>query len=160
MKTIAVVCYGNILRSQVLEQYLRYYAKKRKLNVEFISAGIAAPSEFPDKDVLLKEIEAELTKRAIPFNLCRNPWDIDTEVNLQAADIIACADNGTRDTMLQRMKDRLTPDKVMTFYSLISEGEKNFEDTYDYEKKRQDPIRFKNAFNELDRIAVKIIDKL
>ena len=39
------------------------------------------------------------------------------------------------------------------------EGEIDFEDTYDYEKNRQDPIRFQHAFDEIDRIAEKLLVK-
>ena len=58
------------------------------------------------------------------------------------------------------MDNRIEREKVYTFYNVISEGEKDFEDTYDYEKKRQDPKKFAEAFDELERIAKKIIKQL
>ena len=57
------------------------------------------------------------------------------------------------------MNDRINAKKVFTFYNRIFEGEIDFQDTYDYENKRQDPIRFRDAFDEIDRIAQKILTK-
>ncbi len=154
-----VICYGNILRSQVLEQYLRYYAEKYELNIEFSSAGIANQDEFPNTNILLEEIRQELHKRGIPCALNRNTWDNVVEAKIESADIVICADSSVKATVLKRMNSRIDKEKVFTFYGMISEGEIDFEDTYDYEKKRQDPIRFKNAFDELDRIAGRILSQ-
>jgi protein-tyrosine-phosphatase len=152
------VCYGNILRSQVLEQYLRHYSKIRGTGVNIRSAGIAAKEEFPDKDKLYDEIYRELKKRGIHCSLNRNPWDGEVEEWIESSDLVLCADNHVRNTVLERMGDRINTESITTFYEAVSEGEREFEDTYDYEQKKQDPVRFKNAFDELERIAVKLLD--
>lgn len=152
-----IICYGNILRSQVLEHYLRHYSKLRNIEINLYSAGVASSEEFPDKDELFAEIHMELQKRDIAHSLKRNPWSDEVEEHIATADIVIFADNSVRAKALERMNDRIDKEKTCTFYEFISEGEKDFEDTYDYELNRQDPIRFRNAFDELDRIAGKML---
>ncbi|MCK5811643.1 MAG: hypothetical protein KAG94_01975 [Clostridiales bacterium] len=153
-----IICYGNILRSQVLEQYLRYYSKQWDLTIEFYSAGISESDEFPNTKKLLTEIYKELQSRNIPCSLQRNAWNKDVETEIISSVLVICADNKVKSTILERMHLRINREKVFTFYEAISEGDIDFEDTYDYEKKRQDPDRFHTAFNELDRIAQKILN--
>ena len=150
-----LICYGNILRSQVLEQYLRHYAKLWDVQITFYSAGIAKWDEFPNTGDLLVEVHHELQKREIVHSLQRNAWSNEVENRIISADIVLCADSSVKNKVLERMNDRISTEKVFTFYNKISEGEINFEDTYDYEKKRQYPVRFHNAFDEIDRIAQK-----
>lgn len=152
-----IICYGNILRSQVLEQYLRHYSELWDVKIKFESAGIAGWHEFPDTEKLLDEIRQELKKREIPCSLQRNAWDRKIEKKVISADIIICSDKKIKATVLERMNHQINNEKISTFYEIISEGEIDFQDTYDYAKKRQDPNRFRNAFDELDRIAKKII---
>lgn len=151
-----LICYGNILRSQVLEQYLRYYSKRQNSDIEFYSVGIADWEEFPDTQILLEEVRKELKKRNIPCSLERKSWSDEATKKIQSADIILFADNGVKDTVFERMDNKINKETAYTFYEMISEGEKNFEDTYDYENNRQDPVRFRHAFDELDRISRKI----
>lgn len=160
INNMVIICYGNILRSQVLEQYLKYYANIRQFDLGVFSAGVAAPEEFPDKDKLYKEISSELDKRNLPYSLHRNPWDSYVEEKVLAADMVICADSYVREEVLKRMGSRIDKSRILTFYEAISEGEVDFEDTYDYDNNRQDPIRFAKAFDELDRIARKIISKI
>jgi len=152
-----LICYGNILRSQVLEQYLRYYSGLGNINIEIFSAGVAEPGEFPDKEKLFTEIRRELNTRNIPFSLQRNAWGKEVEEKISFADIVICADNEIRKKVLERMNSRISKENVYTFYGIISEGEKDFQDTYDYENNRQDPVLFRDAFDELDRIAKKML---
>lgn len=152
---LALICYGNILRSQVLEQFLRYYSKDY---LEFFSAGVAGSDEFPDEKELLDGIGCELDKRCIPHRLCRNTWNENTAKELLSCPIILCADSSVRDTVSKRLEGSCYQDNLSTFYEYIGEGEKDFEDTYDYEKKRQDPVRFAKAFDEIERIAKKILE--
>ena len=154
-----LICYGNILRSQVLEQYLRHYTKLWDIQITFYSAGIAKWDEFPNTGDLLVEVHHELQKREISCSLQRNSWNNDVENRIISADIVLCADTPVKKKVLERMNDRISVKKVFTFYNKIFEGELDFQDTYDYENKRQDPIRFRNAFDEIDRIAQKILVK-
>jgi protein-tyrosine-phosphatase len=153
----SLVCYGNILRSQVLEQYLIHHAVQRQIELKTFSAGIAGKEEFPDEDCLYEEISFELEKRGIPHLLHRNPWDSKVEEHISSSDLVICADKHVKETVLFRMNNRINSNKVKTFYEAVFEGEKEFEDTYDYENKRQDPVRFKKAFDELERIAIKLL---
>ncbi|MCD6323100.1 MAG: hypothetical protein J7L77_08755, partial [Clostridiales bacterium] len=152
-----LICYGNILRSQVLEQYLRHYAKLWDIQITFYSAGIAKWDEFPNTSNLLVEVHRELQKRSISCFLQRNTWSNEVENSIISADIVLCADTTVKKKVLERMNDRINVKKVFTFYNKIGEGEIDFEDTYDYVKKRQDPIRFRDAFDEIDRISQKIL---
>jgi len=154
-----IICYGNILRSQVLEQYLRHYSTLWNIDINFYSAGVANKDEFTNEQSLLKEISQQLLKRQIKYSLHRDAWNKKVEEKILTADIILFADNKVKTIALERINKKINKEKVFTFYELISEGEKDFQDTYDYEKKKQDPIRFKNAFDELDRIATKILSK-
>lgn len=156
---IMIVCYGNILRSQVLDQYMSMYIRKHNLDLHILSAGVAPPEEFTEKEKLFKEIADELDKRGIPHNLHRNPWN--QHIQEQAADtsLILCADFQIKTTVIERLKG-FTISNIKTFYEAAGEGEKSFEDTYDYKNRRQDPIKFAAAFSELERLAVKILNNL
>jgi protein-tyrosine-phosphatase len=153
-----IVCYGNILRSQVLEQYLRHHSSALGIALTIHSAGVAGPEEFPDRDKLFSDISKELSIRSIGHKLQRNPWDADVRKTLSDSTAIFCADKNVKATVLDRMDGKIDSKKVYTFYEAINEGEKDFEDTYDYENHRQDPIRFEKAFNELERISLKILE--
>lgn len=155
-----IICYGNILRSQVLEHFLRHYANLGNIDISIFSAGVASSDEFPDKEKLYDEISKELDKRNISYSLNRNPWDSHVEKKVEDADIVICADANVKSTVLQRMNNRTDNNKITTFYEIISEGDVDFEDTYDYENNRQDPVRFAKAFDELDRVACKILSKI
>lgn len=155
-----VICYGNILRSQVLEQYLRHYIKIHGIDLNINSAGVAHPNEFPDTEVLLSEIAEELDSRSIEHDLERTPWGLEVEKHIIGTDKIICADNNVKSTVIDRMNGKIDHAKISTFYESINEGETDFEDTYDYENKRQDPIRFAKAFDELERIAKKMLSTL
>lgn len=155
-----IICYGNILRSQVLEQYLRYYSKKGNIKIKLHSAGVAKLEEFPNTKELLSEIYQELTKRNIPSSLKRNTWSKDIEQKIITADIILVADNKIKTSVIEKMNNQINKEKIYTFYEIILEGEIDFQDTYDYKKKKQNPQRFKAAFNELDRISKKILSNL
>ena len=155
-----IVCYGNILRSQVLEQYIRHHARLRGLSIKINSAGIASPDEVPDRERRFDEISKELKKRSIGHVLHRNPWSDVVERTIMEATTVFCADLHVKETVLERMGDSFDKSKVMSFYEAINEGEQDFEDTYDYELKRQDPVRFRNAFDELERIAIAMVDSL
>lgn len=152
-----LICYGNILRSQVLEQYLKHYTKLFNIDIHISSAGVAKWEEFPNTKELLLEVQEELNNRNIANSLNRNAWSNEVEAKIVKSDIVICADSSVKQMVTERMNGRINLEKISTFYNRISEGEVDFQDTYDYEKNRQDPIRFRNAFDELDRIAKKIL---
>ena len=108
---LVIICYGNILRSQVLEKYLRHYSKQKKLKLNIYSAGVSQWSEFKRASKLLKEVKAELKKRNIVcflrnkidyFGADGQPdrkrksksWNSKTEKEISNADIVLASDNG------------------------------------------------------------------
>ncbi len=91
-----LICYGNILRSQVLEQYLRHYAKLYNLQIDFYSAGIAKWDEFPNTKELLIEVRQELDKRDVSCSLQRNAWSNEVEDRIITADTVLCADTSVK----------------------------------------------------------------
>ncbi|HOP11117.1 MAG TPA: hypothetical protein PK629_06475 [Oscillospiraceae bacterium] len=155
-----IICYGNILRSQVLEQYMRYYTERQGIKLELYSVGIAAYEQYPDTPQLMEEVYRELRKRIETDPLRRNPWSEEAEKKITGADVVLVADAQVKEEVFKRMGGRIDREKVYTFYEMISEGEKDFPDTYDYELNRQDPVRFRDAFDELGRIAKKILEGL
>jgi hypothetical protein len=48
----------------------------------------------------------------------------------------------------------------MLFYEYIGEGARDFTDTYDAKKGAQDPVRFARCFDELERIARAVVEKV
>ena len=160
MQSWVIICYGNILRSQVLEQYIRYYVGQRGIELDLYSAGIAAYEQYPNTPQLMEEVYRELRKRIVTDSLHRKPWSEEAEKKIIVADVVLVADAQVKAEVFNRMGDRIDKEKVHTFYEMISEGEKDFPDTYDYELNRQDPIRFRDAFDELDRIAKKILEEI
>ena len=59
--------------------------------------------------------------------------------------------------ILERVGNKIP---IYKFYEFVGEKDKDFEDTYDYEKRCQDPVRFEKCFDELERIARKSLNKI
>ncbi len=157
MKKIAAICHGNILRSQVLDLFLKYQSQRSSLDLDVYSAGIAPEEFYPHTKQLLAEIECELKRRGVFLSPERKIWNLETERKVLESNVIIAADEETRKTVLELLKNKEHP-PVYTFYGFIGEGEKDFKDTYDRSTRRQDPVLFKNAFDELWRISSKILD--
>lgn len=156
-RSIVLVCHGNILRSQVLEQYLQHYAHLFSVDIELQSFGIAGFNAYPNTDMLLDEVRCELSRRGIAHHVERKSWGEDRLLIAQQADIILVADSFVKSDLIGKMPDSHIGRKIFTFYEIIDEGDKSFVDTYDPITGRQDPQRFADSFSELDRIARKII---
>lgn len=153
-KLIVIICHGNILRSQVLEQYLKHYAAQNAIALSLFSAGIAPWASYPNTEVLLKEVESELQKRGLQSKLIRKSWSADVVKKIVAADIVLAADMCVKNEIMTRVSE---VGKIATFYEIVGEGDRSFIDPYDHINKRQDPERFRLSFSELDRLAEKII---
>jgi len=157
IKSIVVVCHGNILRSQVLEKYLKHYSEMNSVKLKLYSAGIAEWEAYENTEDLLQEVEKELNKRGLLVTLKRNIWNKEVEKQILDADFVLAADADIKTVILSRMEGSFSKEKVYTYYEFIDEGEKSFQDTYDHILKRQDPVRFEASFNELARIAEKAV---
>jgi len=161
IKQISVVCYGNIARSQILGIYLNEFLKIAGFNdIEVYSAGTAPYETYPETPRLIKEVEDKLREIGINAKPERTPWSDEVRKKLELSDIILVADEERKKEVIERLDDNIPKYSIYTFYEFIDEGEKDFEDTYDYEKRCQDPLKFERSFNELGRIARKIVVKL
>ncbi len=160
MLKIVILCHGNIMRSQVLGLYLRHYASLLERRIEVFSAGVADWDAYSGTDILLDEVYGELKSRKIDLKPIRNAWSREVEEKTRTADVVLVADMSVKQEVAGKMGNADCIAKIHTFYSFILEGDKSFEDTYDHKKKQQDPIKFKKAFSELDRIARKVIKRL
>ncbi len=154
---IGVVCYGNIARSQILGIYLDRLLKEEGLNIEVYSVGTAPYEAYPDTPIRIKEVEEKLKERGINVKPKRNYWNEKARKKLEISDIILVADEDRKKDIPERLGDKIP---IYKFYEFIGEQDKDFEDTYDYEKRCQDPVKFERCFDELERIARKAADKI
>ncbi len=160
MVKIVILCHGNIMRSQVLGLYLRHHASRMEEDIEIFSAGVADWDAYSKTEILLDEVYRELKSREIDIKPERNVWSREVEEKINNADVVLAADISVKQDVISKMRNADGIVKIHTFYGFILEGNKDFEDTYDHIHKQQDPIRFKKAFSELDRIARKVIKRL
>ena len=161
IKQISVICYGNIARSQILGIYLNKFLKEVGIkNIEVYSAGTAPYEAYPDTPIRMREVEKKLIDRGVNVKPKRNYWTEEVRKKLESSDIILVADEARKKDILDRLGNKIPKDTIYKFYEFIDREDKDFEDTYDYEKRCQDPIRFEKCFEELERIARKIVDKI
>lgn len=161
IKQIGLVCYGNIARSQVLGIYLIKFLNEAGINtIRVYSVGTAPYETYPTTPQLIKEVEEKLKERGVNIKPRRNHWTEESKKQLEFSDIILVADENRKKDVIDRLGDRIPRNNIYTFYQFIGEGEKDFEDSYDYEKGRQDPVKFSKIFDELERIAKKAADKI
>ena len=105
-------------------------------------------------------MEEKLKERGVNVKPRRNHWTEESRRELELSDIVLVADEDRKKDVIDRTGDKIPRDRIYTFYRFIGEGEKGFEDTYDYEKRRQDPVKFSKIFDELERIAKKAAEKI
>ena len=100
---VAVVCLGNIARSQVFAHFLDAKARASLLPLRVSSCGVAAEENFPHWRRLLDETEKQLAARTPPGvsppQLTRNWWGPATVELLLNSTIILAADSSIRDTV-------------------------------------------------------------
>lgn len=160
IKRVSLVCFGNIARSQVLSVYVRKFLKEEGKKIDVYSAGTAPYSAYPNTPQLITEVEEKLADRGIKSKIKRNPWSKKKEMELRLSDLILVADEKIKKGLKAKLKGFIPKYGIHTFYGFIGEGEKDFEDTYDYKNNCQDPVKFGKLFDELERIAEKVVDKL
>ncbi len=157
---ISVVCHGNIARSQILHHYLAEYANRASLTLDVFSCGTAPQIAYPDADLLLAEVRTELERRGLETHVKRDVLDADSTQLLLDSDVILAADANRRRELITILGDQVAPTKIKLFYEYIGEGTKDFVDTYDAKKGAQDPEKFAKCFDELERIARLIINRI
>ena len=158
---VGVVCYGNIARSQILGIYLRECLARAGLSgIRVYSVGTAPYEAYPNTPALIREVKEKLKERGLNANPKRNHWTGEAKEQLELSDIILVADEDRKKEVIGRIGDKIPRGRIYTFYQFIGEGEKGFEDSYDYKNKRQEPVKFGKIFDELKRIAEKATDKI
>jgi protein-tyrosine-phosphatase len=157
---IGVVCHGNVARSQVLHLYLCELADRASVPLDLFSCGTAPLDAFPGIDRMLADVQSELRRRGLERRVVRNVFDDEARQHLLSSDLVLVADRERRQELIVLLDGRLPAEKVQLFYEFIGEGPKDFVDTYDAEKGAQDPKRFANCFDELERIAGQAIEKI
>jgi len=155
---ISMVCHGNIARSQVLQRFLDQSLRQRGVPAELYSCGTAPREAYPDEDALLADVQRELSSRGLCATVERTCWSKEAAKTIEQSDIILVADEDRRRDILTRTG--VNPAKVHLFYGFIGEGAKDFVDTYDSAKGRQDPDRYRACFDELKRIADLAADRI
>lgn len=156
---IGLVCHGNIARSQILHHYLVQYAQAAGWKLEVFSCGTASKEAYPEATQLLAQVQRELARRGVEGRVIRHVLDQNAIEQLKTANYILAADRAIRDdlwSVLKRAEDR---DKVQLFYEFIGEGTRDFVDTYDPQIQGQDPARFAACFDELERIAGRMVER-
>lgn len=156
----SLVCHGNIARSQILNHYLAEHALRASLKIELFSCGTAPREAYPEAERLLIEVRNELKRRGLKTHVERTTLDDEAKHHLANSDLILAADENRRRELITRLGDLIAPEKVMLFYEYMGEGSHDFVDTYDAQKGAQDPVRFAKCFDELERIARRIVERI
>ena len=148
---ISIVCHGNIARSQMLHHFLTRALSDLGVHARIFSCGTASKDAYPNDRRLLSEVRQELERLGLHVVVERTLWDRASAQEIENSDIILVADEKRRRDVLARTS--ADPSRVSLFYEYIGEGKKDFLDTFDRKKGKQDPRRFAECFQELDRIA-------
>ncbi|MSP12605.1 MAG: hypothetical protein EXR62_06570 [Chloroflexi bacterium] len=156
---VAIVCHGNIARSQVFHRYLESLARAQGLDVTFFSCGTAPHEAYPQADLLLRQVQETLHARGIAGKIERTPWSDAAAAMVRQADVILVADRERRAELLDRLGEEVR-DRMYLFYEFIAEGSQDYVDTYDPTKGAQDPARFDQLFTEMERMARQALPRL
>lgn len=150
---VGVVCYGNILRSQVLAAYLRAGMTAYPCEYQVYDAGISDQPQvdFPEVKRTLQEVEEKLQARGLVVRLRQTTWNGEVIRSLMRCNLILAADAEVVRFLHHRLPATHPP--TYHFYELLDEGKRDFQDTYDYQQHRQKPQAFEASFDELERIA-------
>lgn len=157
---VSIICHGNIARSQILHQYLAEYAGKDSFDIDLFSCGTAPIDAYAEVESLLSDVQNELTKRGLKGIVKRDILDEKAEQHLADSYFILVADNDRKQEVLSRLGDKIKEEKIMLFYEFIGEGKNDFIDTYDANIGAQDPERFSRCFDELERVAGLVFERI
>ena len=159
---IAIICFGNIARSQILAAYLEHYAARLDLSklIEIRSCGtVEQLGCFGNEAARLHEVQERLRERGLNCMLERTLWADDVANWVASCDLILIADEARRCDVVGRLGEAVSA-RAALFYEFIDEGTKDFTDTFDFATGEQDAERFDRCFDELERIAVRTLEKL
>ena len=155
---IAVICHGNIARSQTLHHYLTRELAQLQIPADIFSCGTATSQSYSQDKELLAEVQQNLTARGLDVIVERTCWSDQATQRVADSDIVLVADRNRRAEVLKRTG--MPPERVHLFYEFIDEGPKDFTDTFDRKTGKQDPTRFAQCFDELQRIAELTADRI
>ena len=148
---VYVVCHGNIARSQVMSVYLVRRLAEMKAEVTVASCGIASQDAYSNEAQLLAEVQQALKQRGVHDRLERTWWSKATADGILCSDLVLAADSSIKEAIIDRTD--ISPSRVCLFYEYIGEEPRDFVDTYDHQRGKQDEKRFSELFDELERIA-------
>ena len=157
---IGLACHGNIARSQILHHYLVQYAAEAGLALEVFSCGTAPRGAYPHAADLLAQVQRELDRRRVKGRVLRHVLDQAALNELEGADHVLVADRAVQADILPLFKRAADREKLCLFYEFIGEGGRDFADTYDPDTSAQDPTRFSACFDELARIAGRVVERI
>ena len=153
-----MVCHGNIARSQVLHHYLQRSLIQLGVEADLFSCGTVPADAYTHADELLRDVQAQLDRRGLKAIVERTPWSAEAAEVVRRSDIVLAADEARRQDVLSRTG--IDPTRVFLFYEYIGEGSRDFVDTFDHGKGRQDPDRYAGCFDELERIAQRAASRI
>ena len=154
---ITIVCHGNIARSQVLHHYVEKFAAESGVDLDVYSCGTAPIDIYPNPEELLADVEEELSRRGLHAKVARNILDEETRKHLHRSDYILVADHKRKADLLGFLDGNEAVRRIRLFYEFIGEDAKDFVDTYDAEAGTQNTERYESCFDELERIARKVV---
>jgi protein-tyrosine-phosphatase len=160
VKKIVIVCHGNIARSQILHHYVNQCAREANIELDVFSCGTAPAEAYDNVDGLLSEVRMELERRGVAGAVVRDLMGEQTRPKFIQADVILAADAHRLRDVRAFLQLPEQSGKVQLFYEFAGEGTRDFVDTFDPAKGRQDAARFNACFDELHRLAGKIVKRI
>jgi len=157
---IAIVCHGNIARSQILHHYVNQCAREANIELDVFSCGTAPAEAYSNVDALIGEVRAELARRGVAGAVVRDLMCEATRAKLEQADVVIAADVDRHRDVCEFLRLPSDTQKVQLFYEFAGEGARDFVDTFDPALGRQDEARFAACFDELQRLAGGIAQRI
>lgn len=130
-----------------LDRLLNANSLKR---VDLYSCGIAE-FDYKNESKLLTDVQQMLYNRGLDVSIIRNKWSMSAAGIIDKSELVLVADHEVKEELLKKIKFAMN--KIYLFYEFIGEGNKGFNDTFDYSRNKQNRLQFQKSFNELERIA-------
>ena len=129
--SVAVVCHGNIARSQVFAHFLDARARACQVPLAVSSCGVAEEAAYAGWEALLAETERRLVAATPPSRpapqLTRNYWTPQVAEQLRGAKVILAADASIKADLNAKLGAAAPP--ILLFYELSKGVTKDFVDT-------------------------------
>jgi protein-tyrosine-phosphatase len=159
---LAVVCHGNIARSQVFSHCLDARARACQIPLHVSSCGVAEEGEYPHWPELIAETERRLAAATPPGlpppRVTRDWWSEAVAARLLDATLILAADAAIRSELVAKLGPTAPP--VLLYHEFSGDGPLDFVDTYDPATGGQDPERYSRCFVTLEDMAAQAIADL